>query len=827
MEMTYKIKDLRNVFPVYAIRDGIVVSKRGDITFGWKITYPVAFSGSEQEYDDLLNAIASAVRILPEWCIVHKQDCYFEKGYEPSDQDSFLGQCNSRHFNGRKYLEHEGYLFLTFSNANEVKRSAAASSVFGSSVRAGSNHEKISAYTSIAEQFISLISNSGIVKVKRLNDTDLKGIDSRGGIIRRYLMLGNSSGVMSDIALAGDKVGVENIKAVSYIVSDLAQLPGEFRSCVKNESLSYQQSEILVSNGYPIGVGLDCEHIVNQYILTVPQARFIKDMETRKRHMNSLGSISKENQVFAKEIEDFREASAKESKTIVLSHLNVFVIGREENDFQRICNDTVAKFVRMNIEAVRNMADTPCLYFAGIPGAEAELGYEEYMPMEVTSALCMGCYETYETGIAGGRLNFCDRIRHVPVPMDFSDIAAAADCITNFNIMMFGKSGSGKSFTMNDFIRQNYDAGADIVLLDVGDSYEGLSGIIRSESNGKDGIYYSYDPDRPFSFNPFSGWEKWGETDNMGDTFLLALFQTIWTPYGGWRDASENILMQTVREFLSVYCPQAGIKTPVMGDYYFFLSSIVRPQVSAGKYIHAGAPVTKEKLDLDEFCDALCEFGFEGKYSYLLNDRNSKDLMSSRFTVFEVDKVSKDKKTYPIWLLCIMHSFEEKMRSRQGYKMLVIEEAWKAVTNETTANYMAWLWRTARKFNTSAVVVTQQAEDILDNEIIKGAILHNSDIKVILDPGNSRNTFDETAKVLGLSKKETDLVLSINRNNDPRYRYREIFISLGGIKYGVFGVETSREEAVAYESKKTRKSDLLKLAEETGDYVEAIKRLCQ
>ena len=187
--MTYKIKELRNVFPVYAIMDGIVLSKRGDITFGWKITYPVAFSGSEQEYDDLLNAFASAVRILPEWCIVHKQDCYFEKGYEPSDQDSFLGQCNSRHFNGRKYLEHKGYLFLTFSNANEVKLSAAASSVFGSSVRAGSNYEKIFAYASIAEQFISLISNSGIVKVERLNDTDFKGTDSAIGIIQRYLII--------------------------------------------------------------------------------------------------------------------------------------------------------------------------------------------------------------------------------------------------------------------------------------------------------------------------------------------------------------------------------------------------------------------------------------------------------------------------------------------------------------------------------------------------------------------------------------------------------------------------------------------------------------
>ena len=285
MEMTYKIKDIRKVFPIYSVRDGILLSKRGDITFGWKITYPAAFSVSEQEYDDLLNSIASAVRMLPEWCIVHKQDCYFEKEYEPSGPDSFLGQCNRGHFKGRKYLEHRGYLFLTFSNANEVKRSATASSVFGAGDKMSSNYDKITAYASIAEQFISLISNSGIVKVERLDDADFKGIDSEAGIIQRYMMLGNCTGALSDIALAGDMVGVENAKAASYIVSDLTQLPGELRSCVKNESLSYQQSEILVSNGYPIGIGLDCEHIVNQYILTVPQARFIKDMETRKHHM--------------------------------------------------------------------------------------------------------------------------------------------------------------------------------------------------------------------------------------------------------------------------------------------------------------------------------------------------------------------------------------------------------------------------------------------------------------------------------------------------------------------------------------------------------------
>ena len=156
--MTYKIKDIRKVFPIYSVRDGILLSKRGDITFGWKITYPAAFSVSEQEYDDLLNSIASAVRMLPEWCIVHKQDCYFEKNYEPSAPDSFLGECNSRHFAGRKYLEHESYLFLTFSNGNEVRRSAAGSSVFGSRTSGTSNYDKVSGYVAIAEQFMSLFS---------------------------------------------------------------------------------------------------------------------------------------------------------------------------------------------------------------------------------------------------------------------------------------------------------------------------------------------------------------------------------------------------------------------------------------------------------------------------------------------------------------------------------------------------------------------------------------------------------------------------------------------------------------------------------------------
>jgi len=163
-----------------------------------------------------------------------------------------------------------------------------------------------------------------------------------------------------------------------------------------------------------------------------------------------------------------------------------------------------------------------------------------------------------------------------------------------------------------------------------------------------------------------------------------------------------------------------------------------------------------------------------------------------------------------------MNAFDTKMRKSGDFKNLVIEEAWKAIANETMAPYLAGLWKTSRKFNSSAMVVTQEIEDIINSAVIKTAILDNSDIKILLDQKNHLNTFQKLQDLLSLSRKDKSLVLSINRNLNPKYKYREVFINLGNKLSFVAGTEVSPQQAQAFESKKVDKEPMLEKTKEVG-----------
>jgi len=137
--------------------------------------------------------------------------------------------------------------------------------------------------------------------------------------------------------------------------------------------------------------------------------------------------------------------------------------------------------------------------------------------------------------------------------------------------------------------------------------------------------------------------------------------------------------------------------------------------------------------------------------------------------------------------------------------MILIEEAWKAIAREGMAEYIKYLFKTVRKFFGEAVVVTQEVEDIIASPIVKQAIINNSDCKILLDQSKYQNKFDQIQELLGLTEKEKALVLSINKANDPSRKYKEVFISLGGMLSRVYRTEVSPEEYMAYTTEETEK----------------------
>ena len=824
MEIKSKSVSFDKYIPILTIQDGVVVSKRGELTVGWEVSLPPLCALTEDGYEDLLEALSSAVRALGPGYIIHRQDIYLKDSYKAQRQDGFLSGSYERHFSGREHLVHKEYLYLTLALKDAPNRSISSSGAFGISMPKGEFLAKdLSTMLSKASEFASVMSSRGGYTLSRLDDTQL------AAIVFDHSRLYSRDSIFSDIERGTDRVKCGPRTLWAYSISESRTLPTILSPSQRADFLSGSSSEIHLSTSSAIGPLLECEHMVNTYIFTLNQGDTMREMGGRKRRMTSMGQ-NPENRIAAEELEEFADQAHKESLTCVKAHTNILVWG-EEHQEQELRSRISSALSGMNILCVQNTSDTHVLWYSAYPGAAGEISGDNLMTRELKNFLCLGINETYDEGIPGGAMKMCDRFRNIPIRIDIQEAAYKAGLIDNYNAFILGGSGTGKSFFTNYFVRSCYDAGETVFIIDVGDSYEGLCSVIREESGGKDGIYHTWDKDHPITFDAFLGIEEWVDEagrlqqDCDGVNFLLSFLQTLWAPKGGWNADSANILKQMVRDF--VMSRRSVDNKPIFNDLRQYVITEVAPQVhSASGYICDSVQVTKERFDIDGLILAMGDYAEGGAFGFLLNDRNPRDLFSSRFTVFEVDKLSgiNDSKFYSLCILCIMNSFNAKMRSTPGMKVMVIEEAWKAIANETMSGYLAGLWKTARKFQTSAVVVTQQVSDIMSSQVIRDTILQNSSVRILLDQSNNRNSFSQLQELLGLTDHQRDIILSMNRLHRDGLKYREVFIALGDKKYGVYATEVSPEEAVCYESNKERKKPFLELSQRLGP-IGAIRKL--
>ncbi|GHU57520.1 hypothetical protein FACS189411_11320 [Bacteroidia bacterium] len=239
--------------------------------------------------------------------------------------------------------------------------------------------------------------------------------------------------------------------------------------------------------------------------------------------------------------------------------------------------------------------------------------------------------------------------------------------------------------------------------------------------------------------------------------------------------------------------------------------------------------VREKDFDVANFLNVLEPYYRGGEYDYLLNSEKELDLLSKRFIVFEIDAIKDHKILFPIVTIIIMEVFINKMRRLKGVrKLILIEEAWKAIAKEGMAEYIKYLFKTVRKFFGEAIVVTQEVDDIIQSPIVKESIINNSDCKILLDQRKYMNKFDSIQAMLGLTEKEKSQVLSINMSNNPSRKYKEVWIGLGGVQSAVYATEVSGEEYLTYTTEETEKLEVMRLAEKLdGNLESAIKQLAE
>ena len=821
---TAKSTTLESKFPLLAVENNCILSKDADITACFEVHLPELFTVASAEYEAIHSAWHKAIKTLPDFTIVHKQDWYIKENYAPDlakDDQSFLAKSYQRHFNERPFLNHYCYLFLTKTSKERMRMQSNFSSLCKGTLipKEIRDKEVIHRFMEAIAQFERIVNDSGFIKLKRLTEDEIIGTDGKQGLLEQYLTLSREAGTpMQDIALGGEEIRIGNKRLCLHTLSDTDDLPGTVSADTRFEKLSTDRSDCRLSFAAPVGLLLSCNHIYNQYLFLDNSEANLQKFEKSARNMHSLARYSRANQINKEWIEKYLNEAHSFGLSSIRAHFNIMAWSDDANELKQIKNDSGSALALMECKPRHNTTDVATLYWAGMPGNAGDFPSEESFYTFIEPALCFFTEETnYDNSPSPFGIKMADRLTGKPIHLDISDLPMKRGIITNRNKFILGPSGSGKSFFTNHMVRQYYEQGAHVLLVDTGNSYQGLCELIKGKTKGEDGVYFTYTEDNPIAFNPF--YTDDGVFDIEKRESVKTLILTLWKRDDEPPTRSEEVALSNAVSGYIERIKQDDI-FPSFNGFYEYVKGDYRKVLEEKQ-------VREKDFDIANFLNVLEPYYKGGEYDYLLNSDKQLDLLSKRFIVFEIDAIKDHKILFPIVTIIIMEVFINKMRRLKGIrKLILIEEAWKAIAKEGMAEYIKYLFKTVRKFFGEAIVVTQEVDDIIQSPIVKESIINNSDCKILLDQRKYMNKFDDIQAMLGLTDKEKAQVLSINMNNDPSRLYKEVWIGLGGTHSAVYATEVSLEEYLAYTTEETEKLEVMQLASELDGNVElAIKHI--
>ena len=823
---------------------GVLYTKTGEYSAVLKIENPVQkYSADIDSYYDFTHLFTALAQTLGEGYAIHKQDIFVRKQFasEPTDGQEFLSSSYFRYFKGRPYTDSLCYLTIT----QEAKKSRLFS-------------------------FDSKKWRDFLVKIRKVHD-QLRdgGVQARflnkaeaSEYVDRYFAMNFKDRTVSMTNFKADdetvSMGDKRCKVYSLVDVDCAALPSQIRPYTNIEVNNTEMPVDLVSVVDSIP---NAETVVYNQIIFLPnQKRELSLLDKKKNRHASIPNPN--NQMAVEDIKRVQEVIARESKQLVYTHFNMVVAVSAGADLQKCTNHLENAFGRMGIHISKRAYNQLELFVGSFPGNCYTLNeeYDRFLTLS-DAAMCLMYKErvlhSEETPL---KIYYTDR-QGVPVAIDITGKEGKNKLTDNSNFFCLGPSGSGKSFHINSVVRQLHEQGTDVVMVDTGNSYEGLCEYLG-------GKYISYTEERPITMNPFRinreeyNIEKidflknlilmiWKGADSqipeiefrIVEQIIIDYYDAYFNGFTRYTDEQREVLLKNLFAAASRKNPN---KPPREVD------EMVRKQIEVLEARRAALKVSELNFNsffdysfdrLEQICTEndittisystystmLQPFYKGGAYEKILNENVDSALFDETFIVFEVDAIKENKKLFPIVTLIIMDVFLQKMRIKKTRKVLVIEEAWKAIASPLMAEYIKFMYKTARKFWASVGVVTQEIQDIIGSEIVKEAIINNSDVVMLLDQSKFKERFDEIRKILGLTEVDCKKIFTINRleNKDGRSFFREVFIRRGTTS-GVYGVEEPHECYMTYTTERAEKEALKLYKKELRcSHQEAIEAYCR
>ena len=636
MRNTLKAATIESKFPLLSVEHDCIISKDADITIAYRVDLPELFTVTNTEYETIHSAWTKAIKVLPDYSIIHKQDWFVKENYKPAtdkENMSFLSRSFERHFNERPFLNHTCFLFLTKTTKDRMRMQSNFSSLCrGNIIPKEVNKEMAVRFLEAVGQFERILNDSGFITLTRIASAEITGTEKEAGLIEKYFALSlEDTTCLEDMELGADGLRIGDKTVCLHTISDVEDLPGTIGTDMRYEKLSTDRSDCRLSFAAPVGLLLSCNHVYNQYVFLDDSAENLRQFEKSARNMQSLSKYSRGNQINKEWIDKYLNEAHSFGLTSVRAHFNVMAWSDDAEELKNIRNDVGSQLALMECKPRHNTVDAATLYWAAMPGNAGDFPSEESFYTFIEPALCFFTEETnYKSSPSPFGIKMADRVSGKPIHVDISDLPMKQGIITNRNKFILGPSGSGKSFFTNHMCRQYWEQGTHIVLVDTGNSYQGLCNFINRRTNGEDGVYFTYTEKNPISFNPF--YTDDGVFDIEKRESIKTLIMTLWKRDNEPPTRSEEVALSNA---VSLYIERITIDESVVPSFNTFYE-FVKLDYAA---ILDAKRVREKDFDLANFLNVLEPYYKGGEYDFLLNSEKQLDLLSKRFIVFEIDAI--------------------------------------------------------------------------------------------------------------------------------------------------------------------------------------------
>ncbi|WP_298310217.1 TraG family conjugative transposon ATPase [uncultured Aquimarina sp.] len=789
--------NLASHYPIVDIQENVVFANNGNVVLCFKGMLPEIYSLSEKDFEDMHGAWFQAIKSLLTGCVVHKQDIYLKQKYTSSQlrNKTFLEKATHEHFKGREFMEHQSYLFfiLTKNNALNNKKFVNPFRKVSKSIVRDAD-ETLNSFIGSVSDSVSFINNSRKMEFIPLKAKEIHALTNS-------YFNGFNSGFDTDILLDKKKANIGEHYFDALAVNSELCFGESVQTSKTNER--FTSDDFVFHQGFIDGLGLTLNenHIVNQIIYLDDKQKWRKQLDKKVEELNKSSNFGSQNKVVLKKIQHIlNQINADDQARVIRGHLNIVFWDKKAENLERIGSKIKTEFKEVDIipyyprgeERKNYILNSYCCF-------SSNFSNEDLYVTDLKHALCLlinnSNYKSDATGII-----FNDREHNIPVLKDVWDEQKKRIKARNFAI--FAPTGEGKSFLANNILRQYFESGVRLVIIDLGGSYTKFAKLYPEKYT-----VLRYESGENLGINPFFISDANDLTPERLEDLSVFLFELFASDIKVTKAQSVS-----VKKILRHYYKEVTIQHS-LNSFYDFIETNADDLLERLK-IHS------DYFNITNFLHIMSEYVGDGLYSFLfeVSEDQTYKIEDKRLIVFELDEVKDNKEILSVMLKLIKSAIQRTIWKNRAEKGIILfDEFAKQLKFENVLESVEFYYQAIRKQN-GAIGIILQSINQLPNNSTSASILENTQVIYSL---NNEKGYDELVKRLSLSSHDLNQLKSIKNNLTGPRKYTEMFIKIGK-ESNIFRLEVPKKVFAAYLTDGSENEAIMKLYEKHHDMEKAI-----